>query len=336
MNHRNLRYLMVMVWLCSALALPSAVAQPGGGGGGGGGSAPPPNPAIAFNKGGAIYVMNVDGTNVRRVLANAGDYNFLEPAFSPDATKIAFIGTPLGAGSAGLYTVNHDGTGLTLLAPTGEGWGVCAWSPVPAPDGRSKIAYMDYPSGVFGQNESTDIIVINTDGTGRTPITFTEFPYEQHVAWSPDGARLAVTYLIDENDCLVFDLGVNALGDVVATGMTNITDVPGGPLAGRPDGEIQDVDWARGSNRIALSARGQQGHDIWIIDLANPAAAANITAAIDSNSDVDPSWSPDDAKLVVRRGGSGARSGICTINANGTGLRQLAKSGTRPDWRRTP
>lgn len=57
--------------------------------------------------GGPIYVINADGSGLRRV-AEAG----LDPTWSPDASRIAFVDwrTP-----AGIYIVNADGTGLYRL-----------------------------------------------------------------------------------------------------------------------------------------------------------------------------------------------------------------------------
>ncbi len=294
---------------------------------------PPPSPAIVVNSGGSIYVMNADGSNFTRVLANAGDYFLLTPAMSPDGSKIAFIGAPFGYGSNGLYTINTDGSGLTPLTATYEAFGSCAWSPVVAPDGRLKIAFEDYPSD-DPSAISFEVILINTDGSGRKQLTFTDDAEERHVTWSPDAARIAVTYLLGENDCLVYDLGVDATGTVVVTGTMNITNVAGSPLAGRPDGEIQSPDWARYSDRIALAARGSRNFDVWIVDLANPSSPINLTDKIDKNADSDPAWSPDDGKLALWRGG--AKSGIYTINADGTGLKQISRRGSNPDWKRVP
>jgi Tol biopolymer transport system component len=196
---------------------------------------------------------------------------------------------------------------------------------------------MDYPSAVIVNDESAEVILINTDGTERTQLTFTEFPFELGLAWSPDATKIATTQLDFENDCIVYLLGVDGSGTVVAAGAVNITDVPGSPLAGRPEGDIREPDWSRGSDRIALTARGPNGDaDIWVVDLTNPANPVNFTGGIDANSDTDASWSPDDGRLVLWRSGNGTRAGIYTINGNGTGLKQLTRGGSNPDWKRVP
>jgi Tol biopolymer transport system component len=297
-----------------------------------GGSSSTP-PSIVYDNVGSIFVMNADGKNARRVLDGAGQGVFLlEPAFSPDGSTIAFIGGPFGAASLGLYTVKPDGTALTLVTPTTDGYAACAWSPAPAPDGRHKIAYTDMVGG------SPEIILINPDGTGKTQLTLTGAAAEWRLSWSPDATRIAVTHRFggSENDCLIYDLGLDAGGSVVATGLTNLTDVPGSPLAGRSLGEIQSCDWSRGGGKIAIVARGVETHDLWIVDVANPASVVNITAAIDGNQDGYPTWSPDDSKLMFWRGGTGPLTGLCTINANGTGVKKISASGNRPDWKRVP
>ena len=70
---------------------------------------PSPRGKLVFQvaPGGPIYVINADGSGLRRV-AEAG----LDPTWSPDGSRIAFVDwrTP-----AGIYVVNADGSGLYRL-----------------------------------------------------------------------------------------------------------------------------------------------------------------------------------------------------------------------------
>lgn len=74
-----------------------------------------------------VYVMNADGTNVRRLTDNA--VNDEEPVWSPDGTKIAFVRDLF---PWRLLVMNADGGGEQILT---EGRGV-DWQPLPnrAPD----------------------------------------------------------------------------------------------------------------------------------------------------------------------------------------------------------
>jgi hypothetical protein len=75
-----------------------------------------------------IFVMNADGTDVRR-LADGGDRStYLNPEWSPDGTKIAYVAGVTG-GPGSLVVMNADGSDeVTLLK--GEVLGI-SWQPLP-------------------------------------------------------------------------------------------------------------------------------------------------------------------------------------------------------------
>jgi TolB protein len=60
-----------------------------------------------------VWVMNVDGTGLQRLIRMA-----LYPIFSPDGSKLVFTkGTPAGGGPVNLYTMNSDGSHVKKIAP---------------------------------------------------------------------------------------------------------------------------------------------------------------------------------------------------------------------------
>ncbi len=88
-----------------------------------------------------IYLMNGDGTNVRRITNNKFADNF--PTLSPDGSKIVFDSNRLRTeaepiNTSHLFLMNTDGTEQTLLARGG--------SPTWSPDGK-KIAFHASASG---------------------------------------------------------------------------------------------------------------------------------------------------------------------------------------------
>ena len=93
---------------------------------------------IAFGRGGNIFIMDVDGTNVRAL--THGGWN-LSPTWSPDGTRIAFVslrnstcGTSLTDAPAfctsELYVMNADGSNVRLLrSKRNEKIVTPAWAP---------------------------------------------------------------------------------------------------------------------------------------------------------------------------------------------------------------
>jgi len=82
-----------------------------------------------------LFLMDADGTNVRRLTLTGRSLIPFGPSWSPDGTRIAFFSQPGGPGA--LYVVNVDGSGLTKLADIGQDpnyYGVFfaspSWSPV--------------------------------------------------------------------------------------------------------------------------------------------------------------------------------------------------------------
>ena len=99
-----------------------------------------------------VFVMNADGTEVRQLTDN--DYHDYDgrPAWSPDGTRIAFVGDR--DGDWEIYVMNPDGTEVRQLTDNDGNDGEPAWSP----DG-TRIAFASDRYGDF------EVFVMNADGT---------------------------------------------------------------------------------------------------------------------------------------------------------------------------
>ena len=161
--------------------------------------------------GGGIYVAGADGSGPAEVVtwsepdeeadgaagADAAIGEPSPPAWSPDGTKLLF------ASERGVYTVDADGSGLTVVVHDAQSasapepavvnagpfnLGLPTWSP----DG-AKIAFSAQPCEDIEEDcddEDADVFVVGADGSGLAAVGATALE-DVTPAWSPDGTRLA-------------------------------------------------------------------------------------------------------------------------------------------------
>ena len=108
-----------------------------------------------------IYVMNADGSGIRKLTHNA--LGNAEPAWSPDGRKIAFGSRSTRNGNRDIYVMNADGSGRRNLTRN------AAWDSRPSwsPDGR-KIAFVSDRDGRLEAH------VMNADGSGQRSLALQE------------------------------------------------------------------------------------------------------------------------------------------------------------------
>jgi TolB protein len=122
-----------------------------------------------------IYIVNPDGSNLRRLTYEEAGY----PSWSPDGSQIVFSSRIEGD----LYVINvHDGTSRKLIHTPGDDR-----NPIWSPDG-SQIAYISFvhQDGIFGDR----IFVINADGSNNQMLS-PEFSAQGMPSWSPNSRYLA-------------------------------------------------------------------------------------------------------------------------------------------------
>jgi Tol biopolymer transport system component len=166
-----------------------------------------------------IYAMNADGTGLRRLTNHPGpDYN---PAWSPNGAQIAFDAERDVAMRADIWIMNEDGAAASLLQPFGRH---PSWSP----DAQWLVAQLRFGGMVHlgtipvdGSNEPTpllqsgmnnypdwspdgarivfdsanaqgtsDIMVINADGSNLINLTNSLDILNVTPRWSPGGQRI--------------------------------------------------------------------------------------------------------------------------------------------------
>jgi Tol biopolymer transport system component len=138
-----------------------------------------------------LWLMNPDGSGLERLTRNpyAGTECGCDtdPAFSPDGKNISFVRVRSESAATGaLFVMDADGSDLRRVTPWSFDPGVKhAWHP-----GGARILLHDnaHPA----PHESSNLYVMNADGSGRRAITRFDggFPNANAGSWSPDGEHM--------------------------------------------------------------------------------------------------------------------------------------------------
>jgi TolB protein len=240
-----------------------------------------------------LYVMNADGTKVRRLTRGPGVNAW--GALSPDGRQIVFQSSRTGTDD--IYVMNVDGRNVRRLTRDAGRNIAPSWSP----DGK-RIAFSSDRGG------SLRIHSMRADGSERTESTRGGATTVKHYnpVWSPDGRMLA--YYTDSGDrkdqIVVVDAGGS--NPLVVTGNAGHNVYP---------------HWSPDAKRILfVSDRDGIAGGIFAIrpDGTGLERIGNATGCSVAR------WSPDGKKIAFVAGDYPA-SEVFVMNADGSGVVQLTK-----------
>lgn len=239
---------------------------------------------------GEIYVMNADGSGVRRLTDN--QVPDADPAWSPDGSKIAFTRGPADPSSWAydLYIMNADGSGIIRLTYDEQYNVDPAWSP----DG-TKI--------VFTRGGS-EIYLMNADGSGVANLSNNPVGNDATPAWSPDGTQIVFASQRNDTDYRLYV--VNADG----SGVTRLTG-----------GQGQDISptWSPDATKRIAFMGGRDGDGNWEIYIMNADGSGVVRLPLDRDVDwLGPAWSADGTTLAVTGSGDDGNAGLYLTNADGS------------------
>ena len=135
----------------------------------------------------AVYVMDSDGGGRQRLTEAADDASEAPAAWSPDGATLLFERRYPGNRTY-LYRVSPDGSGLASLADL-DGFAVTRASYDPA-GVRIAIGYWDDRWYDDDGYYTSDIVVLNADGSGWTNLTNTVGSRERDPVWVSDGTQI--------------------------------------------------------------------------------------------------------------------------------------------------
>lgn len=283
----------------------------------------------------------------------------------PALPYIAFSSTATPSGVDDIFVVDSTGNAVFNLTehPARD------WHPSWAPDGR-RIAFASTRASASGDQApaaTSDIYIMNGDGSGVRPLTQTPAANDSAPAWSPDGAYIA--YVSDESGAT--EIYVAAVDGGAPERLTSDGRTKGAP-AWSPDGR-QVAYWSReadglvqivnidrfqltgnviidtGNNnwpayspladRLAYFRIDGETASIYAYDFARSTFAV-ISEAKAGTSDLHPAWSPDGVTIAFASNRDG-KFQIFTQVTDGAGsgfgafprrLTALDGDSLSPDW----
>jgi Tol biopolymer transport system component len=256
-------------------------------------AARPAQSLIAYVSGRAgvtdLYIMDVANGRSHAITRDRATAS--GPVWSPDGSKIAFASNRDALG-VNIWVVAASGSTPTKL--TRDGGTAPDWSS----DG-AKILFTTFRSN------TTDIWVMNADGTGQTAVTTTTDAWENEPVWSHDRSKIAYTATRD-GSTQIWVMNADGSSPVQLTGLTDT-------------GWSFSPAWSPDGTQIAFASWRDSRQDLYIMN-ADGTGLTRITT--DGPTEARPRWSTQGILFDAHSSGTPS---VFFINPDGTGLTQLTR-----------
>jgi Tol biopolymer transport system component len=263
--------------------------------------------AYANTRSGAIVAIGPNGMGRHRITHGSND---IDPAYSPDGSKLAF-GCGPSERTARICAVNADGSGRTHLTGTAR----VSFEPAFSPDG-SQIVYSAAP-----RNGYSDLWVMNADGSDKHRLTHTD-GNDGNPRYSPDGKRIVFQRVhAYRNDISV------AIVNAGGSRLRDLTRRPHDRFSGWPD-------FSPDGTKIVYASFHHNRAGIWLMN-ADGSNQHQLTPP-SATFDFSPVFSPNGKRIAFDDAAfHDSAKGINLMNADGSHLRRLPNTSPYdifPDW----
>jgi len=234
----------------------------------------PPRGTVVYERSGTIYLLVLGGQE--RTLVPAGN----QPKVAPDGSRVVYVGRA-GSVENRVLLVDTRSRQISLVTDKAPDPALPAWSP----DGQ-RIAFR------AAVNDSTEIFIVNADGTGLQQVTHgqTKADAATQPSWTADGSAL---YFKNQGD--------GAFYRIPAAG--------GAPTRIRAaSGEQYDLAPSPDGTSLAFTQRGRDEQEFSLYtmnaDGSNERRIATLPTITAAQQLGGLAWSPTGAAILVASGGS--------------------------------